>query len=172
MQVSNCKTGMQESKDENKLKKVNKVVSSKMSKSQKVAATSNSTPETYRESPQNVRLDTSESDEESVSEVKNALGRRLWLLRRWKRRQDSKNDEKENFSTSIGHHFDRVIMCVNGWCYLCASADHNGECVKTKIKANYDFWLNNMNRRIVQLRACSRHRFGRIAAPNRRNTAV
>lgn len=82
MQVSNCKTGMQESKDENKSKKVNKAVSSKMSKSQKVAATANSTPETYRESPQNVRLDTSESDEESVSEVKNAPGRRSGLLRR------------------------------------------------------------------------------------------
>lgn len=83
MQVSqpNCKTGMQESKDENKSKKVNKAVS-KMSKSQKVAATANSTPETYRESPQNVRLDTSESDEESVSEVKNAPGRRSGLLRR------------------------------------------------------------------------------------------
>lgn len=106
---SNCK--MQESKNENnKSKKVNKAVS-KMSKSQKVAATPNSTPETYRESPQNVRLDTSESDEESVSEVKNGPGR---LLRRRKRRCDPRNDEKENFSTSIGHHFDRVIMCVNG----------------------------------------------------------
>lgn len=117
MQVSNCKTGMQESKDENKSKKVNKAVSSKMSKSQKVAnsTTANSTPETYRESPQNVRLDTSESDEESVSEVKNAPGRRSGLLRRWKRRRRPKNDEKENFSTSIGHHFDRVIMCVNEW---------------------------------------------------------
>ena len=68
MQVSNCKNGMQES-SENSTKKVNKKVSnSKMSKSQKVAANSNPTPETYRE-PQNVRLDTSESDEESVSEV-------------------------------------------------------------------------------------------------------
>lgn len=81
MQVSNCKTGMQESKDENKSKKVNKAVSSKMSKSQK-AATANSTPETFRESPQNVRLDTSESDEESVSEVKSIPGRRSGLLRR------------------------------------------------------------------------------------------
>lgn len=70
MQVSNCKNGMQES-SENSTKKVNKKVSnSKMSKSPKVPANSNSTPEAYRESPQNVRLDTSESDEESVSEVK------------------------------------------------------------------------------------------------------
>lgn len=70
MQVSNCKNGMQES-SENSTKKVNKKVSnSKMSKSPKVPANSSSTPETYRESPQNVRLDTSESDEESVSEVK------------------------------------------------------------------------------------------------------
>lgn len=72
MQVSNCKNGMQDS-NENNVKKVNKKMSNtKMSKSQKVAANSNSnsTPETYRESPLNVRLDTSESDEESVSEVK------------------------------------------------------------------------------------------------------
>lgn len=68
MQVSNCKNGMQES-SENSAKKVNKKVSnSKMSKSQKVAANPNTATETYRE-PQNVRLDTSESDEESVSEV-------------------------------------------------------------------------------------------------------
>lgn len=78
MQVSNCKNGMQDS-SENNVKKVNKKMSNtKMSKSQKVAANlavnsnSNSTPETYRESPQNVRLDTSESDEESVSEVKDS----------------------------------------------------------------------------------------------------
>lgn len=72
MQVSNCKNGMQES-SENNVKKVNKKVSNtKMSKSQKEAASSNSNPapETYRESPQNVRLDTSDSEEESVSEVK------------------------------------------------------------------------------------------------------
>lgn len=57
---------MQE-ESENRMKKVNKKVSNaKMSKNQK-------TPQNQQnisESPQNVRLDTSESDEESVSEVK------------------------------------------------------------------------------------------------------
>jgi phage repressor protein C with HTH and peptisase S24 domain len=73
MQVSNSKNGMQDT-SENSAKKVNKKVSNtKMSKSQKAAANSSSTPETYRESPQNVRLDTSESDEESVSEVKHGF---------------------------------------------------------------------------------------------------
>lgn len=70
MQVSNCKNGMQDT-SENSAKKVNKkVTNTKMSKNQKAAANPSSTTETYRESPQNVRLDTSESDEESVSEVK------------------------------------------------------------------------------------------------------
>jgi hypothetical protein len=81
MQVSICSNGMQES-NENSAKKVNKKVSnSKMSKSPKVAANSSSTPETYRESPQNVRLDTSESDEESVSEVKESSRCGLGILR-------------------------------------------------------------------------------------------
>lgn len=81
MQVSICKNGMQDS-NENSAKKVNKKVSNnKMSKNQKVAATSNPTPETYRESPQNVRLDTSESDEESVSEVKDRPGSGFSQLR-------------------------------------------------------------------------------------------
>lgn len=84
MQVSICKNGMQES-SENSAKKVNKKVSnSKMSKSQKVAANSIPSPETYKE-PQNVRLDTSESDEESVSEVIDPSGRELNKFRlSWK----------------------------------------------------------------------------------------
>lgn len=83
---------MQDSTDSN-VKKVNKKVS-KMSKNQKAAATANPTPETYRESPQNARLDTSESDEESVSEVKdNSLA--------WIRRNFSATDERMKiFSTS------------------------------------------------------------------------
>lgn len=48
-----------------------KVTTSKMSKNPKPAAASSSSspPDNYKESPQNARLDTSESDEESVSEV-------------------------------------------------------------------------------------------------------
>ncbi|CRK92385.1 CLUMA_CG005922, isoform A [Clunio marinus] len=80
MQVSNCKNGMQESNESN-AKKVNKKVSnSKMSKNQKAAANSNPTPETYRESPQNVRLDTSESDEESVSEQITKIKRKNYFM--------------------------------------------------------------------------------------------
>lgn len=72
---------MQES-SENNTKKVNKKVSnsnSKMSNSSQKVAT-NPTPETYKE-PQNVRLDTSESDEESVSEVMKLLQLGLRVLR-------------------------------------------------------------------------------------------
>lgn len=110
MQVSNSKTGMQDS-NENNVKKVNKKMSNtKTSKSQKVATSSNtnSTPETYRESPQNVRLDTSESDEESVSEVKdyNRQGLSKFQIG-W----------RKNFNLHRPS-FDR-LMCVNGWwCYL------------------------------------------------------
>lgn len=65
------KNGIQEM-NENSARKVNKKVTNKMSKNQKAAAsssTSTSTPDNYTESPQNARLDTSESEEESVSEV-------------------------------------------------------------------------------------------------------
>lgn len=96
MQVSNCKNGMQDS-NENNVKKVNKKMSNtKMSKSQKVAASSNtnSTPETYRESPQNVRLDTSDSDEESVSEVKDCFRHWIKQISTWLKKN----------SVSIGHH--------------------------------------------------------------------
>ena len=90
MQVSNCKNGMSDP-NENNAKKVNKKVSNSKMKSQKVAANSNSTPETYRESPQNVRLDTSESDDESVSEVKQCSNKGFKLLRR--RKDSNKFDE-------------------------------------------------------------------------------
>lgn len=91
---------MQDS-NENSVKKVNKKVSNtKMSKNQKAAVTSNPTPETYRESPQNVRLDTSESDEESVSEVKDRLCARLSKLFR----------RNEKFSTSHRPSFDRLSV--------------------------------------------------------------
>lgn len=70
MQVSNSKShGMQEG-NESSVRKVNKkVLNSKMNKSQNAATNKSSTPDNSNESPQNVRLDTSESDEESVSEV-------------------------------------------------------------------------------------------------------
>lgn len=56
---------MQE-ENENRVKKVNKKVSNaKMSKSSKAPQNQ----QNISESPQNVRVDTSESDEESVSEV-------------------------------------------------------------------------------------------------------
>lgn len=74
---------MQES-NENNVKKVNKKMSNiKMSKSQNVAANSNSNsaPETYGESPPNIRLDTSESDEESVSEVNDSSRKGLLQFR-------------------------------------------------------------------------------------------
>lgn len=100
MQVSNCSNGMQDS-NENNAKKVNKKVSnSKMSKSQK--ANSNSTPET--ESPQNVRLDTSESDEESVSEVKHHSPDGLKLLRRQTVANKKESCEKENFQFRPSFH--------------------------------------------------------------------
>jgi hypothetical protein len=66
MQVSNSKNAMQDTSDNSAKKVTKKVTNTKMSKNPKAAASS---AETYRESPQNVRLDTSESDEESVSEV-------------------------------------------------------------------------------------------------------
>jgi phage repressor protein C with HTH and peptisase S24 domain len=69
MQVSNSKNAMQDTSENSAKKATKKVTNTKMSKNQKAAANSNSAPKTYRESPQNVRLDTSESDEESVSEV-------------------------------------------------------------------------------------------------------
>jgi hypothetical protein len=69
MQVSNSKNAMQDTSDNSAKKVTKKVTNTKMSKNPKAAASSNSTAETYRESSQNVRLDTSESDEESVSEV-------------------------------------------------------------------------------------------------------
>jgi hypothetical protein len=67
MQVSNSKSnGMQEG-NESSVRKVNKnKINAKMNKNQNAAS---STPENSNESPQNVRLDTSESEEESVSEV-------------------------------------------------------------------------------------------------------
>lgn len=69
MQVSNGKNAMQDTSENSAKKVTKKVTNTKMSKNPKAAANPNSAPETYRESPQNVRLDTSESDEESVSEV-------------------------------------------------------------------------------------------------------
>lgn len=69
MQVSNSKNAMQDTSDNSAKKVTKKVTNTKMSKNQKAAANTSSAAETYRESPQNVRLDTSESDEESVSEV-------------------------------------------------------------------------------------------------------
>lgn len=104
MQVSNCKNGMQES-SENSVKKVNKKVSNpKMSKNQKAPANSNPTPETYRESSQNVRLDTSESDEESVSEVKDNSRTGLSKIFAF---------DEENFQLPIGHH-DRLSVWMDG----------------------------------------------------------
>lgn len=103
MQLSNRKNGMQDS-NENSAKKVNKKVSNtKMSKNPKAPANSTTTPETYRESPQNVRLDTSESDEESVSEVKDNSQAGLKKIFNF--------DEK--FSTSHRPSF-RSVKCVNG----------------------------------------------------------
>jgi hypothetical protein len=59
--------------NESSVRKVNKKVSNaKMNKSQNQNApinSSSSTSDNFTESPQNVRLETSESDEESVSEV-------------------------------------------------------------------------------------------------------
>lgn len=71
MQVSNYKNnGMQES-NEGSARKVNKKVSNaKMNKSPNTPINSSSTSENFNESAQNVRLESSESDEESVSEVK------------------------------------------------------------------------------------------------------
>lgn len=60
---------MQEGSEEI-VKKVNKKSNSKMSKNQK-APNPNSLQQNFSDSPQNIRLDTSESDEESVSEVIN-----------------------------------------------------------------------------------------------------
>lgn len=70
MQVSNNKTnGMQEG-NESSVRKVNKnKINTKMNKNQNAATNKSSTPDNSNESPQNVRLDTSESEEESVSEV-------------------------------------------------------------------------------------------------------
>lgn len=103
MQVSNSKSGMQES-NESSAKKVNKKVSNKnMSKSQKPAAISGPTPETYIESPQNVRLDTSDSDEESVSEVKDKSRAGLNIF----------FGLNEKISTSHRPSF-RSVECVNG----------------------------------------------------------
>lgn len=70
MQKSNNKIAITDTKSNNS-RKVNKKVTNKMSKNPKPAAASSSTspPDNYRESPQNARLDTSESEEESVSEV-------------------------------------------------------------------------------------------------------
>lgn len=71
MQVSNYKkNGMQEG-NESSVRKVNKKVSNaKMNKSQNPTINSSSTADNLSESPQNARLESSESDEESVSEVK------------------------------------------------------------------------------------------------------
>lgn len=72
MQVSNYKNnGMQEG-NEGSARKVNKKVSNaKMNKSPNTPPiNSSSTSENFNESAQNVRLESSESDEESVSEVK------------------------------------------------------------------------------------------------------
>jgi hypothetical protein len=66
MQETNRNKNVMQDTNENCARKVNKKVTNKMSKNQKAAS---STPDNYRESPQNARLDTSESDEESVSEV-------------------------------------------------------------------------------------------------------
>lgn len=64
--------------NESSVRKVNKKVSnSKMNKSQNAPINSSSTSENFTESPQNVRLDTSESDEESVSEVMDRSAKEL-----------------------------------------------------------------------------------------------
>lgn len=97
---------MQES-SESSAKKVNKKVT-KMSKNQKANA-ANPTPETYRESPQNVRLDTSESDEESVSEVKE--NSRAWIKRNFQ--HDPMRNERKNFQLPHRPSF-RSVKCVNG----------------------------------------------------------
>lgn len=63
-----CKEFVMQEENESRVKKVNKKVSNaKMSKNQKAPQNQ----QNISESPQNVRLDTSESDEESVSEVIN-----------------------------------------------------------------------------------------------------
>jgi hypothetical protein len=51
------------------VKKVNKKSNSKMSKSQKAPNPNPLQQQNFSNSPQNVRLESSESDEESVSEV-------------------------------------------------------------------------------------------------------
>jgi hypothetical protein len=60
------------------VKKVTKKSNSKMSKSQKAPNPNSLQQQSFSNSPQNVRLDTSESDEESVSEVINASTRLHW----------------------------------------------------------------------------------------------
>lgn len=70
MQVSNYKNnGMQES-NEGSARKVNKKVSNAKMNKNSSPINSSSTSENFNESAQNVRLESSESDEESVSEVK------------------------------------------------------------------------------------------------------
>lgn len=70
MQVSNSKSKSMQEGNESSVRKVNKnKINAKMNKNQNAATNKSSTPDNSNESPQNVRLDTSESEEESVSEV-------------------------------------------------------------------------------------------------------
>lgn len=111
MQKSNQKNGIQD-KSDNSARKVNKKVTNKMSKNQKAAASSStSPPDNYQDSPQNARLDTSESEEESVSEVMDgvaATNSANFVAQSVQNREQNVKEKVLNFDFTgnpIGHHF-------------------------------------------------------------------
>lgn len=114
MHVSSCKKSnemqVQSENGPSSSQKVNKKVSKLKNPK---AANSSLAPETYRESPQNVRIDTSESDEESVSEVMHHSR----VIKKWASeifRIQFQKSKVKIFFIPFGHHhiLESIGVCL------------------------------------------------------------